>query len=188
MNFYYVAITLLAFIPENRTVTPLKDKPGVHVSAAEGSGVAWVKNKTFSEGTIELDIKGKDVRQGSFVGVAFHGVSRFDCEAVYFRPFNFFAKDSLARMHAVQYVQDTLYGWERLREEHPGVYENQIVSPPDPNGWFHVKLEIKGDSVITYINNSRCLAVRSLGRRKTGKVGVWVGNNSDGDFANLEIK
>lgn len=104
MKLYHLAITLLAFVPENRTVTPLKDKTGVHVSAAPGSGVAWVKDKTFTAGTIELDIKGKDVKQGSFVGVAFHGTSRFDCEAVYFRPFNFFAKDSLARMHAVQYV------------------------------------------------------------------------------------
>ncbi|WP_343673662.1 hypothetical protein [Chitinophaga sp.] len=174
-------------VPENRTVTALEEKPGVHLSAVEGSGVAWVKDVTFTNGTIEIDLKGKNVKQGSFIGVAFHGVSKDDCEAVYFRPFNFVATDSLARMHMVQYVQDTLYGWQRLREEHPGVYENKIVSPPDPNGWFHVKVEVAGTAIKAYVNNSLCLSVTSLNKKSTGKVGLWVGHTSDGDFANLKI-
>jgi hypothetical protein len=174
-------------IPENRTISALKEKPGVHLSAADGSGVAWVKGATFTNGTIEVDVKGKNVKQGSFIGVAFHGISKDDCEAVYFRPFNFVATDSLARMHMVQYVQDTLYGWERLRDEHPGVYENNVVSPPDPNGWFHVKVIVAGTSIKAYVNNKLCLAVTSLNKKDTGKVGLWVGNSSDGDFANLKI-
>lgn len=174
-------------IPENRTISTLKEKPGVHLSAAEGSGIAWVKGVNFTNGTIEVDMKGKNIKQGSFIGVAFHGVSREDCEAVYFRPFNFVATDSLAAMHMVQYVQDTLYGWERLREEHPGVYENKVTSPPDPNGWFQVKVIVEGDAIKAYVNNSLCLSVTSLNKKHTGKVGLWVGNNSDGDFANLVI-
>jgi hypothetical protein len=32
-----------------------------------------------------------------------------------------------------------------------------------------------------------CLVVNLLNDRKTGLVGLWVGNNSGGDFANLSI-
>lgn len=174
-------------IPENRTVTALKEKSGVHLSTAEGAGLAWVKDVTFTNGTIEADLRGKNVKQGSFIGIAFHGLSKDDCEAVYFRPFNFVATDSAAKMHMVQYVQDTLYGWERLRTEHPGMYENTIVSPPDPNGWFHVKVVVAGTSIKAYVNNTLCLSVISLNKKTKGKVGLWVGNTSDGDFANLKI-
>jgi len=31
------------------------------------------------------------------------------------------------------------------------------------------------------------LVVRQLSDRHTGRVGLWVGNNSGGDFANLKI-
>jgi hypothetical protein len=90
----------------------------------------------------------------------------------------------------VQYVQDTTYGWDRLRDEHPGVYENKIVAPPNPGDWFHVKIEIQGDLIQVYVNNfpKHCLEVRSLGKRKMGNLGLWVGNSSEGDFANLVIK
>lgn len=175
-------------VPENRTISTLNEKAGVHLSAAEGSGIAWIKDVTFTNGTIEVDLRGKNVKQGSFIGVAFHGVSKDDCEAVYFRPFNFVATDSLARMHMVQYVQDTLYGWERLRAEHPGVYENKLLTPPDPNNWFHVKLVIKGTAIKAYVNNTPCLSVTSLNKKNIGKIGLWVGNGSEGDFANLKIK
>lgn len=174
-------------IPESRSISTLKEKSGVRLAGAEGSGVAWVKDVTFTNGTIEADLRGKNVKQGSFIGIAFHGVSKNDCEVVYFRPFNFVATDSAAHMHMVQYVQDTLYGWERLRNEHPGVYENNISTPPDPNDWFHVKVVVEGTAIKAYVNNSLCLSVTSLNKRKTGKVGLWVGSTSDGDFANLKI-
>jgi hypothetical protein len=32
------------------------------------------------------------------------------------------------------------------------------------------------------------LEVRKLGQLGSGMVGLWVGNNSDGDFANLTIR
>ncbi|SFF09360.1 protein of unknown function [Chitinophaga sp. CF118] len=178
------------FITENRTVSSLPDKYAVRVSAAEGSGVAWIKNTEFSKGTIEVDLRGKDIKQGSFLGIAFHGTSKNDCEVIYFRPFNFVAKDSLPRMHMVQYVLDTTYGWERLRDEHPGVYENKVLSPPAPNDWFHVKIEVQKELIKVYVNNSpeSCLEVRSLNKKKSGKIGLWVGNFSDGDFANLAVK
>ena len=92
-------------------------------------------------------------------------------------------------MHMVQYVQDTLYGWERLRDEHPGVYENTVAPAPNPNDWFHIKLEIKGEKIKVFVNHATqpSLVVTSLSKKKSGNLGLWVGNSSDGDFANLVV-
>jgi len=178
-------------ITENRTITSITDKNAVRLSAAKGSGVAWLKDVAFTDGTIEVDLRGKDIKQGSFLGIAFHGTSKDDCEAIYFRPFNFLAKDSAARMHMVQYVYDTTYGWERLRNEFPGVYENNIVTPPDPNGWFHVKITVNAGYIEVFVNNAAkpSLQVTSLKKKAAGvKIGLWVGNASEGEFANLKVE
>src|SRR5215831_1455974 len=81
----------------NRELTPFveNDKKGIRFSEHEGDGVAWLDGVSFSNGTVEIDIKGKDVLQQSFVGVAFHGVDEKTLDAVYFRPFNFRATDSV---------------------------------------------------------------------------------------------
>src|SRR5688500_844294 len=58
-----------------RTLAPRVDgaRSGVYVSAAAGEGAAWVEGLEFETGTIELEVKGKDVLQQSFLGVAFAG-------------------------------------------------------------------------------------------------------------------
>src|ERR1700753_392814 len=65
----------------------------IHMNEAPGDGVAWIKGQSFTEGTIEVDIRGKDVFQQSFVGMAYHGSNDSTFEAVYFRPFNFHSAD-----------------------------------------------------------------------------------------------
>lgn len=176
-------------IGENRTVRTLSEKGGVSVSSGEGYGVVWLKDVSFANGSIEVDLRGKDVSQGSFLGIAFHGTTMNKCEAVYFRPFSFNATDSAQRMHMVQYVFESEFGWERLRTEHPGVYEHTVSSPPDPNQWFHVRIDVNGKSIKVYVNNSTVpsLQVTSLNAAAGGGLGLWVGNSSEGDFKNLKI-
>ena len=60
----------------NRSVSSLSDgaRKGVRLSEDAGDGVAYLQGVEFTNGTIELDVRGKDVQQQSFVGVAFHGV------------------------------------------------------------------------------------------------------------------
>src|SRR5437016_3013637 len=72
----------------NRRVTRLVDgaRRGVQLSAAPGEAVALLPGVELTTGTIELDIRGKDVAQQSFLGVAFHGVDTSTHDAVYFRP------------------------------------------------------------------------------------------------------
>ena len=175
----------------NRTLSSFIDKKGnaVKFSEANGDGVAWLDGVNFANGNIELDIKGKDVLQQSFVGIAFHGVDEKTLDAVYFRPFNFHATDSVRYIHAVQYVSHPDFPWNVLRETQNAKYEKALASAPDPNDWFHVKIVVDYPHIMVYVNNSAspCLSVDKLNDRQTGKIGLWVGNSSGGDFANLVI-
>ena len=127
--------------------------------------------------------------QQSFVGVAFHGVDEKTLDAVYFRPFNFHATDSVRRIHAVQYISHPDFPWNVLRETQNAKYEKAIPSAPDPNEWFHVKIVVDYPHITVYVNNSAspCLIVDKLNDRQAGKIGLWVGNSSGGEFANLVI-
>src|SRR5205085_9314712 len=100
---------------------------------------------------------------------------------------NFKTPDPVSHRHAVQYHSNPLYGWQKLRTEHPDQYEKAITPVPDPNGWFHLRLVVASPKVSVFVDgaNAPCLTVDSLGGRKTGLVGLWLGNNSGGDFANL---
>lgn len=175
----------------NRTLSSFMDNRGnaVQFSEANGDGVAWIDGVNFANGSIELDIKGKDVLQQSFVGVAFHGVDEKTLDAVYFRPFNFHAADSVRRIHAVQYISHPDFPWNVLRETQNARYEKAIPFAPDPNEWFHVNIVVDYPHVTVYVNNSSspCLSVDKLNDRQTGKIGLWVGNTSGGEFANFVI-
>ena len=175
----------------NRTLSSFIDKRGngVLFSEANGDGVAWIDDVSFANGIIELDVKGKDVLQQSFVGVAFHGIDEKTLDAVYFRPFNFRATDSVRRIHAVQYISHPDFPWNTLRETQNAKYEKALPSAPDPNDWFHVKIIVDYPHVTVYVNNSLspCLTVDKLNDRQTCKIGLWVGNTSGGEFANLVI-
>ncbi len=49
------------------------DRSGVRFDEAEGDGLAYLPDVEFSNGTIEFDVRGRNVAQRSFVGIAFHG-------------------------------------------------------------------------------------------------------------------
>src|SRR3989441_10011035 len=119
----------------NRSVSSFKDgtKTGLRLSEGAGNGVAYLQGIELGNGTIELDIRGKDVQQQSFVGVAFHGGDDTTYDAVYFRPFNFKTDDQARRKRAVQYVSHPTCPWQKLRAEHPGEYEQPVSPAPDPN-------------------------------------------------------
>ena len=103
----------------NRKVSAFSenDKKGIRFSKNENDGVAWLKHIIFTNGTIELDIRGKDEFQQSFVGIAFHGVDNRTFDAIYFRPFNFQSTDSVRKIHAVQYISQPDYPWEVLKRK-----------------------------------------------------------------------
>lgn len=153
-------------------------------------GVVWLDGYQFENGVIEIDILGRSKPvQGSFVGIAFHVADSLVHEAVYFRPFNFRAADSTARAHAVQYVSHPQWTWDRLRAEHPGMYERAIVPAPDGDRWFHARIVIRRPTVSVFVNGEAqpSLTVNELGDLRRGSVGIWVGEGSGGYFANLRV-
>ena len=108
-----------------------------------GDGAAWLDGVEFENGTIEVKIRGKNNPGQSFVGVAFRGVDDETYDAVYFRPFNFVADNDLSRSHMVQYVSHPEHTWRRLRQQHPDVYENALVDPPNPEEFFRARIVIR---------------------------------------------
>ena len=80
--------------------------------------------------------------------------------------------------------------WSKLRQEHPGVYENEILDPPDPDGFFKARIEIRKPEIRVYVNDARepSLVINELTDRVGGRIGLWMGNNSDGTFSELVIR
>lgn len=175
----------------NRTASNLSEggRSFTRLSEAAGDGVAYLEATEFENGTIRLDLRGKDVQQQSFIGVAFHGVDGTTYDAVYFRPFNFRAEDPARRGRAVQYISHPVHPWQKLRAEHPGKFEQAIAPVPDPNGWFRARIVVASPKISVFVNDSEqpCLVVTQLSARGKGRIGYWVGNGSGGDFANLGI-
>jgi hypothetical protein len=173
----------------NREFSHLAERGGVHVSAKEGPGVVWIDGSDFGEGTIELDVRGKDVVGQSFVGVAFHGKDDQTYETVYLRPFNFQATDPARHGHAVQYMMVPPFDWPVLREKFPEEFERPVDASLKPTDWVPLRVVVRGGRIQVFAGSvaKPTMEVRKLGQLDRGLVGVWVGNGSDGDFANLRV-
>ena len=163
------------------------DRGLIHVTnTADKSATLWLKNFNFKNGTIELDIKGKDLRGESFVGIAFHASDNEHYAAVYFRPFNF--RDPERKSRSVQYVDIPGHDWDTLRERNPGKYENAVNPVPDPNNWFHARIVIKFPEIRVFLNDSNepSLIVDEINKRGEGKFGLWIDGN-EGWFKNVVL-
>lgn len=173
----------------NRTVTAAPERNGVYVSEAAGNGVVWVEGTDFRSGTIEVDIKGRDLLQRSFVGVTFHRKDDNTYECVYLRPFNFRAEDPVRRQHAVQYITHPEFDWPRLRKEFPEEFENPVDQAIVPTDWVRLRVVVGGGKVQAFVGPGKepALEVRKLGELDGGTIGLWTGNGSDGSFANLRV-
>jgi hypothetical protein len=152
-------------------------------------GIAYLTGVEFSNGAIEVEMRGKNVEQQSFIGVVFHGVDGKTYDAIYFRPFYFKTEDAAQRLRAVQYAAYPTYTSQKLRAEHPGKYEQAVDPAPDPDDWFHIRVVVESPKVSVFINDSSqpCLVVTQLSDRKKGLVGLWGGGAVGGDFANFKI-
>ncbi len=180
---------LSSFRVVNRNVSPSKEKKGIYLNEKEGEGFTLLPGTLFSEGSIEVDIKGRNKLQRSFTGIIFHVENDSTFEGIYFRPFNFMNSDTARRSRAVQYFYHPQFPWDVLRSRFPGKYENKVSPVPDPDQWFHVRVDVSGEEIKVFVDYSEkpSLTVKSLSKTKTGPIGLWVGTTSDGSFANLQI-
>ena len=173
----------------NREATRLTDRNGVRLSARTGNGVAWVEGTEFRAGTLEVDIRGREDLQQNYVGIAFHRKNDTTYEAVYLRPFNFRSADPLRRQHAVQYISVPKFDFQDLRDQFPEEFENPVDASIVPTDWVKLRVVVEGSRVQIHVGSAEevTLGVRKLGQLDGGQVGLWVGNVSGGDFANLVV-
>jgi hypothetical protein len=160
------------------------------IRAISVKGIAWLSGVDFTKGTIDIDLRGRNIFLQSFMGIAFHGLDTLQYEVVYFCPFRFRDSDEVTRKYSVKYMSLPGKDYLTLRKEFPGVYENQIASAPSGDEWFHARIVVDADSVAVFINHTEtpCLKVRRLGQLKSGKIGLWSYSKTlDSDFASLSI-
>jgi hypothetical protein len=179
--------------PDLSTIADGKSWKVFHLTAEGDSangivGLALPRSLEFSTGLIEIDLKGKNVRQRSFLGVAFNVVDEKTFEAVYFRPFNFKAEEPM-RHRAVQYIAWPTNTWEQLRKSAPGQFENSVNPVPDPDGWFHAQIEVTARQVRVFVNHAKepSLVTHRLSSGGVQRpVGLFV-DSADGQYANLKV-
>lgn len=164
----------------DRVVLRLDERPG--------AGVLWLPVPEFEEGIIEADLRGRDLVQRSFVGLAFGGADD-EYEAVYLRPFRFRAPDPVARASSLQYMSLPQYDWKRLRAEYPGRFERALVNPPAATDWVHLRVVMDWTHVRAYVDgdDTPVLDVERIASRTRGRVGLWAGDGSEASFANVRV-
>ena len=166
------------------------EKGTAYLDAREGDGVAWLRDASFRDGRVSLEVRGSDLAGRSFVGIAFHASAdknRYD--VVYVRPFNFQATDPQRRAHSLQYMAMPDHDWQLLRQRFPGKFEAAIVPAPAPEDWVRVTVEVREGQARIFIGSesSATLSVDLLNESGGDALGLWVGNNSEGEFRNLRI-
>jgi len=154
---------------------------------------AVVDGITAQDFIVEAVIKGAPIDNSStargFVGIAFRisgDLSRF--EAIYVRPTNARADDQLRRNHTTQYISHPEYPWERLRNEHPGIYESYVDL--DADRWTKIRLVVNGSLARLYVNDAAqpALIINDLKLPPaSGGIGLWVGPGSRAYFKSLKI-
>jgi hypothetical protein len=162
--------------------------PGDPPGAISAVNNVWFRNITFREGTIDLDLRGKNEFLKSFLGILFHGTDTGHFDVLYFRPFNFRHADTARRRWSVQYMAIPAHDYAVLRKAHPLVYENAVTPVPDPDDWFHFRMTIRAGMLTVWVDHSATpsLQVHLLADNDGQQFGLM----SDGlrsDFRNLVI-
>jgi len=174
----------------NRTLSLNANYPdAVEMNASQGDGLGIFKEISFESGTIEVELLGENSPGRSFLGIAFNIEDKESFEAIYFRPFNFVAKEPARKAHMVQYINHPDFTWSKLRQERTGEFENEIPSPPDPDGWFKATIKVSEKYVKVFVDekDEPVLKVERLASARSDKIGLWVGNGSSGRFRELLI-
>jgi hypothetical protein len=151
----------------------------------------------FTDGVIEVDVAGSR-REGyskatdvsgfkGIVGISFrvHGDS---AERFYIRPENSRLADQLFRNRSTQYESAPDFPWNRLRQEHPGMYESYVDL--EPGAWTRLKIEVTGTTARLYVNGASqpSLVVNDLRNGvSAGRIALWARISSEAYFSNLRV-
>ena len=161
--------------------------------AVNASSYAVVKDASFRDGTIEVELAGQPAAGAGagargFIGIAFRiqGDGRY--EYIYLRPTNGRADDQVRRNHSTQYSSFPGFDFAKSRQEAPEKYESYVDL--EPGVWNRYKIEVDGRKARLYVQGAAqpCLIVNDLKLEpQAGGVALWVGPGTEGYFANLTI-
>jgi len=177
--------------------TNYKGRSALRVLAAadapNAASYAVVKDTSFRDGTIEVDLAGQPAAgAGSgargFIGIAFRLQANGAYEYIYLRPTNGRADDQVRRNHSTQYSSYPDFDFARSRKEAPEKYESYVDL--EPGVWTKYKIEIDGRKARLYVHGAEqpCLIVDDLKLEpRAGGVALWVGPGTEGYFSNLKI-
>ena len=172
-------------------------RPAIQLIGTPGAALATtyavIKDVSFQDGTIEVDMAGQpaggaDGTARGFIGIAFRlqGNERF--EYIYLRPTNGRADDQIRRNHSTQYSSFPDFSFARLRQDAPEKYESYVDL--QPGVWTKYKIEVEGRKARLYVNGAQqpCLIVNDLKLEpRTGGVALWIEPSTEGYFSNLKI-
>jgi hypothetical protein len=161
--------------------------------AANASSLAVVKDVSFRDGTIEVDLAGQPAAGAAagargFIGIAFRLQGDGAYEYIYLRPTNGRADDQVRRNHSTQYSSHPDLDFARARQEAPEKYESYVDL--EPGAWTKYRIEIEGRKARLYVHGAEqpCLIVNDMKLEpRSGGVALWVGPGTEGYFANLKI-
>jgi len=184
---------------KNVSIAPMnyKGRSAVQVvatpDAENATSYAMVKDATFRDGTIEVDLAGQPAAgtfagARGFIGIAFRFGADGSYEYIYLRPTNGRADGQVRRNHSTQYSSYPTFGFGESRKEAPEKYESYVDL--QPGVWTKFKIEVEGPKARLYVNGTEqpCLIVNDMKLQpRSGGVALWVGPGTEGYFANLKI-
>jgi len=177
--------------------TNFKGRSAIQVVAApdapNAASYAVVKDASFQDGTIEVELAGQPAAGAGggargFIGIAFRIQGDGAYEYIYLRPTNGRADDQVRRNHSTQYSAHPDFDFARSRKEAPEKYESYVDL--EPGVWTKYKIEVEGRRVRLYVHGAEqpCLIVNDLKLEpRGGGVALWVGPGTEGYFAGLKI-
>ena len=174
---------------QGRSAIQLIAKP----EAANATSYALVKDVSFRDGVIEVDLAGQPASGAfagarGFIGMAFRVQNDGRYEYIYLRPTNGRADDQVRRNHSTQYSSYPDFDFARSRQEAPEKYESYVDL--QPGVWTKYKIEVEGRRARLYVHGAEqpCLIVNDLKLDpQAGGVALWVGPGTEGYFSNLKI-
>jgi len=197
--FPLAAQRLDQLVPKNVSVAQVefKGRSAIQViakpEAANATSDAAIKDMSFRDGVIEVDLAGQPAAgafEGArgFIGIAFRIQEDGRYEYVYLRPTNGRSDDQVRRNHSTQYSSYPDFDFARSRKEAPEKYESYVDL--EPGAWTKYRIEVEGRKARLYVHGAEqpCLIVNDLKMEpRAGGVALWVGPGTEGYFSNLKI-
>jgi len=142
----------------------------------KGTGIAYLDGLDFQNGTIECDLYSPSDK--AYLGIVFRITSLNNFEYIYFQP------HTSGKWDAVQY--DPIFNRSATWQLYNGTAYQAVANIPTRE-WFHVKIQVVGDSAKVYLDNNplQVMSVKLKHDYASGNIGVC--SYHPAYFANLKV-